>query len=599
MSEESTSEKLEGVARDSLEVRFCLEIRGCPRCGGRALGVEELDTWRDRDDRQVGCYHLQCPSCGLRRKVEFFRGPGFDESHPRGHLGGPEPSSILEPHELVHELHRDLEELTESFRTVPATGEWGHLLNLAQKCITELPKFADPLDVEGDDIPEHYFRTESAKAARAAHPEWFRRPYFAELRARYDAMVAAADREVARRDAAGEVSAPLPPLVAPFSRASITLHAAWLGDKPGGQRLQVTGVDATGRHVSAVDLTGATFTDVTLDRADLSFTRFHGATFTNVRARGAGCESTMLAGTTLTHCNFTAAGMPIARLGDSTIDDCTFAGADLQRTSWYRAKVARTSLADTTLTDAALDSAEFTDCDFRGADLGIVKEGLLGTAMDAVFVRCDLRNTNWQGRALFRVRFIDCKLAGARGAARPEEVVIERPDLSAAGDGSQIGTERDVFALWGFDPAAPPPAPPPPKYRTLVYDVTHDEGDYLENFLRVKGVPSTKDLFRSGTELRFKVTFRDPIDAPLAPLVESQLAKYRAIRAYQDANPDQYFNPDGSPKLYAQLVAEDALDHAEERGESFDDIVQRLVRAGFTIEQAHEAIIDPSKARTE
>ncbi|MDB4962490.1 MAG: hypothetical protein JWP01_2489 [Myxococcales bacterium] len=584
-----------GVARDSHEVHVCLEIRGCPNCRCRDIGCQTSDYWRDEHDRQVACFDLVCPGCGNERRIEFFRHSEYDSTKPDGHLGGPEPSMLIEPHELVIELLYDFAGIAEALAVVPPPKGWGHLLQVAEECLNELRKFFP----EGaDEIPLEYFRTDAAKAARAAHPEWFRVSYLEEQEQRFKELWEAGQREVARRDAAGETSQePLPPLVAPLSPASVTLHAAWLADKEGGQRLEVKGIDATGKRLSAIDLTGATFEDVTLDRADLSYTHLHGATLTDVRARGAGFASTMLAGTTMMRCDFTAAGMPIAKLGDATIEDCLFTGANLERTTWYRSTVSRTSFADCVMHDVGVDKAVFTDCDFRGADLGIVKEGLLGTTMDAEFIRCDLRDTNWQGRELFRVRFIECKLAGTRGTPQPEKTVIERPDLSPKGDGSTIGTDRDVFALWRFDPDAPPPAPPPPTHRELVYDLTDDEGDYLEDFLKVKGFSVVKRMFRRGTELRFELRTWEPLSEPIAPLIETQLAKYRYVQDRRRAEPDLYVNPDGSTKHYAQLVAEDAIARSIDSGETVDQLVARLVGLGFTPEQAQEAIIDPSKAR--
>jgi len=374
-------------------------------------------------------------------------------------------------------------------------------------------------------------------------------------------------------------------------------HDLWLDDK-GGKRLHVIGIDATGAKLSALDLTAAIFEDVTLDRADVSFTRLHAAKLTNVRARGAGFASAMIAGTTLSRCDLSAAGMSIANLGDATIEDCDFSGADLERTTWYRSKVTRCTFAGAVMTDIGIDKAVFTDCDFRGADLGIVKQGLLGTSMDATFVRCDLRDTNWYGRDLFRVRLVDCKLAGIRGKPHLEQTVIERPDLSPAGDGSQVGTARDVMLQWGIDPDAPPPPPPAPTHRELVYDVADDEGDYLEALLTAHGYRPEMRLYHRGTELRFEVHVHELIAEPIAPLIEQQLAKFRYARARRQQHPEEYENPDGTPKTVDQLLAEHVIEGGLERGESFERIIDQLVSThGFARENALEAMIDPSKAR--
>jgi len=42
---------------------------------------------------------------------------------------------------------------------------------------------------------------------------------------------------------------------------------------------------------------------------------------------------------------------------------------------------------------------------------------------------------------------IDCKLTGSHGTPELVEAVIERCDLSPAGDGTQIGTRADMLRL--------------------------------------------------------------------------------------------------------------------------------------------------------
>ncbi|MBE7448998.1 MAG: pentapeptide repeat-containing protein [Kofleriaceae bacterium] len=80
--------------------------------------------------------------------------------------------------------------------------------------------------------------------------------------------------------------------------------------------------------------------------------------------------------------------------------------------------------------NAAFDKAVFLDCDFRGADFSLVTEGLLGTIFDARFERCDLRDTRWAGRSLFRARFLHCKFAGSSGPpASVTDLQLVDPDL--------------------------------------------------------------------------------------------------------------------------------------------------------------------------
>jgi hypothetical protein len=48
--------------------------------------------------------------------------------------------------------------------------------------------------------------------------------------------------------------------------------------------------------------------------------------------------------------------------------------------------------------------------------------------------------------------FIDCKLYGVHGSVTGlREAVIERADLSHAGDRSVVGTKADLLAIWDRD----------------------------------------------------------------------------------------------------------------------------------------------------
>ena len=136
------------------------------------------------------------------------------------------------------------------------------------------------------------------------------------------------------------------------------------------------------------------------------------------------------------------------RVREATFDDCDLTAAVLVRSVWTQATVTACVFRDADLRNARLDEATFTDCDFRGADLRVVQPGI-NTARKARFVRCDLRQTQWEGRELDEVELVDCKLAGARGKAQLVALAVERPDLSSGGDGSQIASASDVYRLLG------------------------------------------------------------------------------------------------------------------------------------------------------
>ena len=654
-------QRLSGVQRGTLEISFALEVRGCPRCGSRAfdkIGTDFYDTQAFSPGKwqSAAHYDLTCPKCGFERRVQFRDGAPdqselglHDRSHEYyQHLGGREPSTIIEPHEFAVELahcfehaicdpaliaHPDPIRLQDEavWRSLD-----GRLLSHAEICTRELRKF---IPAGQDEVPDRYFATDDARGVRAIHPEWFRRDYIDAQEAMWDRFGAAVKAEANRPDKVHDPaeSAALEAKLArelaawraragltrsttsgPFTAGALQAHAQWLASQ-GGERLHATGLDATGAKLSALDLRGAELEDVTLDGADVSFTLLHAAKLTNVRARGAGFASAMVAGTTITRCDFHGAGMSIAKLGDATIEDCDFSEANLERTTWYRSAVSRCNFAGAAMTDIGIDKAVFTDCDFRGVDFRTVMD-LLGSSMDAQFVRCDLRDTAWQGRSLFRVSLVDCKLAGAHGRPQLEETVVERADLSPAGDGSVIGGLREVMPLWGIDPDAPKPPPPAPTYRVLVYDLPDDEGDHLEDYLRAGGHWCDKRLYHRGTDLRFEVKTRERIAAPIAPAIDAELATFREAKARRaarsgSAGPDRVPSdngrppagppdrgeaiPDGQPpaELPAPVIAEAVIERGLERGESFEQIIDTLVNTGFSRENALEAMIDPARAR--
>jgi len=120
--------------------------------------------------------------------------------------------------------------------------------------------------------------------------------------------------------------------------------------------------------------------------------------------------------------------------------------------------VERGRFDDVSFGDAVLDDAVFTDCDLRGADFAVIPLGPGGTTARTRFERCDLRGTIWIDRSLASAVFVDCKLQFARGRPRDVDAIeVTRPDLSIAGDGSQIATASEVLdKLWQATGPAPP-----------------------------------------------------------------------------------------------------------------------------------------------
>jgi len=130
------------------------------------------------------------------------------------------------------------------------------------------------------------------------------------------------------------------------------------------------------------------------------------------------------------------------------IEDCDLSHACLLGSSLRAATFVRTRLAGCLLVDTVLDDTRFEDCDLRGARLAVLNVRSDPSTVRTAFIRCDLRNTSWSDRELRGVQLIDCKLHGARGAIRADQVELTRPDLSPDGDAAIIGNADAVLRGW-------------------------------------------------------------------------------------------------------------------------------------------------------
>jgi len=226
----------------------------------------------------------------------------------------------------------------------------------------------------------------------------------------------------------------------------------WLVDEPARPLREIGGLvdrmSARRSPRSAIRADHAALVDLDLDDLDLARISLRGAKLADVSLRRASCPGADATGSRWQRCRLDRAGLAMAVLADAQLARCDLSRADLAGTSWHRAALAHCALRRATLFDARLERAVFADCDLRGADLAVVRSPHVATLAGARFVRCDLRDTHWRGRALGGATFVDCKLFGVRGGPALAGVVIERPDLSRLGDGSRIATQRDAVADW-------------------------------------------------------------------------------------------------------------------------------------------------------
>lgn len=195
----------------------------------------------------------------------------------------------------------------------------------------------------------------------------------------------------------------------------------------------------------------ATDVDPALGREDSRWIsgQLEGTTLLALSAAGWSLYRVRLGGATLANCHFAGSQLSEGDFRTAKIEACDFQRADLSGSTWTLARASRSTFQRAKLTDTRIDHMTFSDCDLRGVDLSVMNRGGRATAMGASFLRCDLRETNWNARWLSSVRFVDCKLHGAFGRPLVGKVDIQRPDLSPEGNGSRPGNAGDVLRSWG------------------------------------------------------------------------------------------------------------------------------------------------------
>ncbi len=204
-------------------------------------------------------------------------------------------------------------------------------------------------------------------------------------------------------------------------------------------------------RLEPIDASNVLLVGLDLDDLPLAQLSVRGATIAAIRAGRARLDELQARSARIVNSQFEAASLCRSSFEDAVLEDCNLSWSNLERTSWAAAKVSRCDLTGAVMLDARLDGSRFVDCKFHGADLQS-RSLLTPTAkVSAQFIRCDLRGTNWHARDLARASFLDCKLYGVHGECDLTGVVIERPDLSREGNGSQIVTRGDAVAHWTQD----------------------------------------------------------------------------------------------------------------------------------------------------
>jgi hypothetical protein len=172
------------TVRSSAEMRFAASLEPCPTCG--AAAPSKLDLYGNGPTWSLVS---KCPSCHTPRTFSFRSeiDPLKLPSPERLHLGGPEPSRVIHPHQLLAEVARLEPDLHADPSTIPLE-RWAAqsaLNDRAATALVELCKF-----VVGDAIPDSSI-SDLDRAAKEEQPTHYTRQW---LEAQRDRVLARADR---------------------------------------------------------------------------------------------------------------------------------------------------------------------------------------------------------------------------------------------------------------------------------------------------------------------------------------------------------------------------------------------------------------------
>lgn len=429
-------------ARSGTEMLFAASLLPCPHC--KSMDAPKMDLVGSGTSWSV---QGTCQRCGnVRAHAWPTEGNPLEATVLPRQLGDERPSAIIRVGQFVVELDRLLPQLRSPAALQPI--EWRASLAAIERVLIVLNELLKFVPANAKMIPDTKLDA-AERTDRESRSERYQRGWLESERDRVTALRAAYTSD-APRIWALEKPGEQEPAKGALERASMTAHEAWVrGGQRGAGRLDVVGFDGTGLKFGGAELSGARLVRVTLDRATIDSVRFVDAELVDLSARGAIATSIKLEGARITRGTLSGAQLALATLDGAVIDETAFDGANLERSTWTGAVVAAAQFDDASLGNAWLDGGRFAGCTFRKADFRRITQGIKCTTRGAVFEDCDLRFTRWDGRDLSGAAFIRCKLAGIAGIpAAIADVRIEAADLSADGDGSDIGDAEDVLAIW-------------------------------------------------------------------------------------------------------------------------------------------------------
>ena len=237
-------------------------------------------------------------------------------------------------------------------------------------------------------------------------------------------------------------------------------HIAWLAAQDpdsnrnirfvGAERLEVNGQALLGFVASALDLSGARFSDCDLSHGNLSNTTLVLAEFNWCRLSRANLHMADLGDTWLANTSFGDSRLTLARLDGADVQDCDFSNTDCRRLETFSTRVFRCSFEAANLEDVSFVLTIFRDCTFRDARLcrRASAEGL-GHAHACTFSDCDLRGVDWSGFRVTKCTFQNCAFSGGTGIPGDlENVTITGADLSVAADRTGLSFAENVLRRW-------------------------------------------------------------------------------------------------------------------------------------------------------
>jgi uncharacterized protein YjbI with pentapeptide repeats len=423
-----------GTPRSLAEIEFVAGMAACEACGD----ARPLD-WRIGGHGETWIATATCPRCASERAFAFETAADLAEVEvPYLELGGPTPSAVLEPYDLVREIDR----LVPTIALAPdriADADWRANLAAIDRVRTalgELAKFAGP----GGDIPVETLRTPASHLDRAMRPERYQRAWLREELA-YWAGIAGRFNEDARRIFTADRSLRKFPRGA-FDAHTLAAHRLWRTTGGAqGARLDVVTADVAARIARDTDLSGARLEHVSLAAADLVGADLAASELFDVDLQRARIETATFTGARLVRCELAGAIAETTSFAEVRAETCDFARALLATSLWTRARVEACTFFDCDLADSQLELARFTGCDFRGARFaGAVLAG-------AVFERCDLRDVDLRGCDLRGTAFVECAFAAAHGEPLAiEGWVVAAADFSDRADASDLGDADDLLA---------------------------------------------------------------------------------------------------------------------------------------------------------